>query len=111
MGGGGGRPTSPFADLQKADMTQGLWIGGEFLSASSDETIDVLNPYTEQIIGRVAAGTPADVERAVHAAEEGLQARRWMPTVERAVHLHKVARKLLGHGHGAQELVVPVRDL
>jgi succinate-semialdehyde dehydrogenase/glutarate-semialdehyde dehydrogenase len=59
-----------------------------FAAASSAETIDVLNPCTDQVIGR-PAGTPAHVERAVQAAEEGFQAWRWLPAMERAAHLHK----------------------
>jgi acyl-CoA reductase-like NAD-dependent aldehyde dehydrogenase len=75
-------------------MAHGLWIGGEFVAASSDESIDVLNPYTEEVIDQVAAGTPADVERAVQAAEEGFQAWRWIPAIERGDYLHEIARRL-----------------
>ncbi|MGD8623988.1 MAG: aldehyde dehydrogenase family protein [Anaerolineae bacterium] len=75
-------------------MSQGLWIGGEWLAASSDETIEVLNPYTEEGIGGVAAATPADVDRAVEAAGQAFGQWRWIPAVERAGLLHEVARKL-----------------
>ena len=34
------------------------------------ERIDVENPATEQIIGHVPSGTPADVDRAVAAAAD-----------------------------------------
>jgi betaine-aldehyde dehydrogenase len=75
-------------------MSQGLWIGGEWLAASSEETIEVLNPYTEEVIGHAAAGTPADVDRAVEAAGQAFNQWRWIPAVERADLLHEVARKL-----------------
>ncbi|MFN2225934.1 MAG: aldehyde dehydrogenase family protein, partial [Anaerolineae bacterium] len=75
-------------------MSQELWIGGEFVAPASDETIEVLNPYTEEVIGHAAAGTPADVDRAVQAAERAFAEWRWIPAVERADYLHEVARKL-----------------
>jgi YVTN family beta-propeller protein len=46
-------------------MHQSMWINGEFVTGSSNNTIEVLNPYTEQVIDSVPAGTPSDVERAV----------------------------------------------
>ncbi|MEJ2209518.1 MAG: aldehyde dehydrogenase family protein [Anaerolineae bacterium] len=75
-------------------MTEGLWIGGEFVAPASDATIEVLNPYTEDVIGHAAAGTPADVDRAVQAAERAFAQWRWIPAVERADFLHEIARKL-----------------
>jgi len=75
-------------------MSQALWINGEFVAASADETIEVINPYTEEVLDMVPAGTAADVERAVQAAQAAYQTWRWIPAVERADYLHEVARKL-----------------
>ncbi len=75
-------------------MTQQMWIGGEFVPSAADETIEVLNPYTEDVIGHVAAGTPADVDRAVEAAGQAFAQWRYVPAVERAELLHEVARRL-----------------
>ena len=75
-------------------MSQGLWIGGEFVAPASAGTFEVLNPYTEEVIGQVAAGTPADVDRAVEASVAAFAQWRWIPAVERADLLHEVARKL-----------------
>ncbi len=75
-------------------MTQKMWIGGQFVDGSSKDVIEVLNPYTEAVIDTVAAGTPADVERAVEAARVAFEEWRWIPAVERADYLHEVARKL-----------------
>jgi betaine-aldehyde dehydrogenase len=71
-----------------------MWINGEFSAGSSDGTIEVLNPYTEQVLDTVPAGTPADVERAVEAAQAAFAEWRWIPAVERADLLHEIARKL-----------------
>jgi acyl-CoA reductase-like NAD-dependent aldehyde dehydrogenase len=75
-------------------MTQAMWIGGEFVTGTADETIEVLNPYTEEVLDRVPAGTAADVGKAVEAARAAFSAWRWVPAVERAELLHEVARKL-----------------
>ncbi len=45
-----------------------IYIDGQWVASSGSERIDVENPATEQIIGHVPSGTPADVDRAVVAA-------------------------------------------
>ncbi|MEV0198049.1 aldehyde dehydrogenase family protein [Nonomuraea sp. NPDC050691] len=45
-----------------------LYIGGDWTASVSGEAIEVVNPATEEIIDRVPAGAPADVEAAVLAA-------------------------------------------
>ena len=44
-------------------MTRPMWINGEFVAGSASSSIEVLNPYTEELLDRVPAGTPQDVER------------------------------------------------
>jgi acyl-CoA reductase-like NAD-dependent aldehyde dehydrogenase len=75
-------------------VAQAMWINGEHVADSSDDIIEVLNPYAEQVLDTVPAGTPADVERAVQAAQAAFAEWRWIPAVERADLLHEVARKL-----------------
>ncbi|MFI7424329.1 aldehyde dehydrogenase family protein [Nonomuraea sp. NPDC049684] len=55
-----------------------LYIGGSWNASTSDESIEVANPATEEIIDRVPAGTPDDVEAAVSAAREAFPA--WSDT-------------------------------
>ncbi|TMR91527.1 aldehyde dehydrogenase family protein [Nonomuraea basaltis] len=45
-----------------------LYIGGSWTASASDEPIEVVNPATEEIIDRVPAGSPDDVESAAGAA-------------------------------------------
>jgi aldehyde dehydrogenase (NAD+) len=45
-----------------------IYIDGQWVASSGTEVIEVENPATEQIIGRVPSGTAADVDRAVTAA-------------------------------------------
>jgi betaine-aldehyde dehydrogenase len=75
-------------------MTQSLWINGQPVPATSGRTFEVLNPFTEQVLDSVPAGGPADVARAVTAAEAAFDVWRWIPAVERADLLHEIARRL-----------------
>ena len=45
-----------------------FYIDGQWSTAASRQTFDVVNPATEQVCGTVAAGSDADVDRAVAAA-------------------------------------------
>ncbi|QYC44004.1 3-succinoylsemialdehyde-pyridine dehydrogenase [Nonomuraea coxensis DSM 45129] len=47
-----------------------LYIGGSWTASASDESIEVVNPATEEVIDHVPAGSPDDVESAVAAARE-----------------------------------------
>ena len=44
-----------------------LFIGGEWVSPAGTGTIDVINPTTEEVVGRVPDATEADVDKAVAA--------------------------------------------
>src|SRR5438874_7501343 len=46
-----------------------MLIGGEAVDSESENTYDVRNPATGELVDSVPAGTAADVERAVRAAE------------------------------------------
>ncbi len=45
-----------------------FYINGEWVNSESNETIDVVNPANEEIIGQVTAGTKEDIGKAVSAA-------------------------------------------
>ncbi|MFI7135437.1 aldehyde dehydrogenase family protein [Nonomuraea sp. NPDC050153] len=47
-----------------------LYIGGSWTASASDGFIDVVNPATEEIVDRVPAGSPDDVEAAAGAARK-----------------------------------------
>ncbi|MFJ9246358.1 aldehyde dehydrogenase family protein [Streptomyces sp. NPDC101776] len=65
----------------------GMYIDGGWRPAASGEVIDVVNPVDEQVIGRVPAGTAADVDTAVRAARAALPGWAATPPAERAVRL------------------------
>ncbi|QSE86095.1 aldehyde dehydrogenase [Rhodococcus koreensis] len=54
-----------------------LFIGGEWVAPSGKETIEVISPWTEEVIASVPAGTPEDVDRAVAAARGALKSGPW----------------------------------
>jgi aldehyde dehydrogenase (NAD+) len=47
-----------------------FYTGGRWTAPDGTRTFDVVNPATEEVCGRVAAGSAADVDRAVAAARE-----------------------------------------
>ncbi|GHB73992.1 aldehyde dehydrogenase [Streptomyces viridiviolaceus] len=54
-----------------------LYIGGRWVSPATDETIDVVSPFTEQAVARVPAASRADVDQAVAAAREAFEHGPW----------------------------------
>jgi len=54
-----------------------LLIGGSWVPATGEHYIDVLNPATEQVIGRVKEPSVADVDRAVATAREAFDTGEW----------------------------------
>ena len=44
------------------------FIAGEWVSSSGGETFDDLDPFTGEVVGRIAAGTREDAKKAVDAS-------------------------------------------
>jgi aldehyde dehydrogenase (NAD+) len=55
-----------------------FYIGGEWVDPASDEVMNVENPATEAVCGRVASASAVDVDRAVNAARAAF--RTWSVT-------------------------------
>jgi aldehyde dehydrogenase (NAD+) len=69
------------------DAMRSNYIGGAWTSSASDSGIDVVNPATEEVIDRVPAGHPSDVDAAVSAARAAFPGWAATPVAERARHL------------------------
>jgi aldehyde dehydrogenase (NAD+) len=54
-----------------------LFIGGEWVDASSGKTFPVYNPATGDVLTEVAEAEAADVDAAVHAARRAFEAKEW----------------------------------
>ncbi|MGY1455813.1 aldehyde dehydrogenase family protein [Streptomyces sp. SS8] len=65
----------------------GMYIDGQWRPAAGTETIGVVDPATEEIIGTVPAGTAEDVDAAVAAARAALPGWAATPPAERAARL------------------------
>jgi 1-pyrroline dehydrogenase len=67
------------------------FIGGEWSSAASGETMEVINPATGAVIGEVPSCGAEDVDRAVEAAGKAFETWRDATPKERSELLHRLA--------------------
>lgn len=69
------------------------YINGEWVESNSNETIEVINPATEEVIGKVAKGNKADVDKAVEAADNVYLKFRHTSVKERQALLDKIVKE------------------
>ena len=81
-----------------------MLIGGRWAAPSSDATLEVCSPITEEVIGSVPVAAPADVDRAVAAARRAFDEGPWphLTVAERAAYLERVMAPL---SRGVEEAV------
>ena len=75
-------------------MTEHLefYIDGRWVPpAGQAKTLDVVNPATEQVVARISAGTPADIDRAVAAARRAFETYGRSSREERLALLERIA--------------------
>ncbi|SAK71514.1 betaine aldehyde dehydrogenase [Caballeronia calidae] len=63
---------------------QRLYIGGEYVDATSGETFDTLDPATGETLARVQQASQADIDRAVRSAREGQREWAAMTAMQRS---------------------------
>ena len=83
-----------------------LYIDGKWLSPTSQATSDIINPATEEILGRIPAASPDDVDAAVRAAvvaQPGWAAR---PVSERADAVRRIGDGLAARDEALLELLI-----
>ncbi|MEU5432014.1 aldehyde dehydrogenase family protein [Streptomyces sp. NPDC020719] len=68
-----------------------IYVDGAWIPSHGSRTIDVVDPTTEQPIGRVPDGTPKDVDAAVRAARRAFPDWSRTPAETRARYLREVA--------------------
>ncbi len=71
-----------------------LLINGEWVDGEAGTTIDVLNPYDNSLITKVAEAKEADVDKAVAAAKAALEVWKSYSASERGHFLLKLADKI-----------------
>ena len=73
------------------------YINNEWCGAKSGNTLDVENPFTEQVIARVPASDEPDVNNAVEAAREAFESWRKLTAGERRDYMRALAAKSREH--------------
>jgi acyl-CoA reductase-like NAD-dependent aldehyde dehydrogenase len=82
-----------------------MYIDGTWVEGRTTDGIEVTDPASEEVLGSVPRGGPADVDRAVAAARAAFDAWRWTPAGERAEALHEVVAKTAAHHDELLELL------
>jgi aldehyde dehydrogenase (NAD+) len=88
-------PAPEARDIVTLRERYGLFINGRFVAATGGDTFVSIDPATEQPLAKVARATPADVDKAVHAARRA-QRQSWgqLSGRERAKYLFRISRIL-----------------
>ena len=73
------------------------YINNEWCDAKSGNTLDVENPFTEQVLARVPASDEPDVNNAVEAAREAFESWRKLTAGERRDYMRALAAKSREH--------------
>jgi aldehyde dehydrogenase (NAD+) len=82
-----------------------LYIGGEWVDPAGSGMVDVLNPTTEEVIGRVPEGNADDADRAVRAAREAFDSWSQVSPHDRAAYCAAIAAQLDERGDELAALI------
>jgi acyl-CoA reductase-like NAD-dependent aldehyde dehydrogenase len=82
-----------------------MYINGRFTSGQAQETIQVINPATEEVLDEVPRGTAGDAAEAVKAAADAFGGWKRTPAWERAGMLHEAANKMQAHEEALTRLL------
>ena len=69
----------------------GQFIDGKWQQAEKKETYDVINPATEEVIGKASKASSVDVQKALKSAEKGLQVWKNTTPWKRSYIIRKIA--------------------
>ena len=72
----------------------GQFIDGKWQQSEKKETYDVINPATEEIIGKASKASPKDVEAALKSAAKGLEVWKKTPPWQRSYIIRRIADKM-----------------
>jgi len=68
------------------------YLGGEWRGASTESSsVDILNPFDNSLVGKVALAHQADLDKAIERAQEGFQKTRKLQSYERHEILSSIA--------------------
>ena len=69
----------------------GQFIDGKWQASEKKETYDVINPATEEIIGKASKASPAEVDKALKSAAKGFKIWKKFSPWDRAAIIRKIA--------------------
>jgi len=72
----------------------GQFINGKWQASSTNETYQVINPANEEILGNASKASPEDVDKALKAAEKGLEIWKKTPPWQRSYIIRRIADKM-----------------
>ena len=72
----------------------GQFIDGKWQQSSDNGTYEVINPATEEVIGKASKATPQDVDRALNSAKKGLEVWRKTAPWQRSYIIRRIADKM-----------------
>src|SRR3989442_11058126 len=78
--------------LETKVQSSGMYIDGEWVHSKTGEKIDVVNPTTECVIGRVPRANREEVKEALEAANDAQPKWEDTPPIKRASFLFKIAQ-------------------
>jgi len=70
-----------------------FYINGQWVAPNGKDTIEVIDPSTEEVCGVVPSGNKADVDAAVSAAREAFKTWSLTTAAERSEYIKKIAEK------------------
>jgi aldehyde dehydrogenase (NAD+) len=85
----------PDALQQAIGLGGHAYIGGEWVAASGDERLPVINPSNEELVTEIVAGTSADLDRAVAAARAAFPTFSTSPVADRLALLERIHALIL----------------
>ncbi|MFD1336860.1 aldehyde dehydrogenase [Oceanobacillus iheyensis] len=78
----------------KAITTYQMYINGEFVNASNNETLEVTNPATEEIVSTVPKASLEDTRRAIDGSAKAQKDWANLPSSERASYLFAISKEI-----------------
>ena len=84
-----------------------MLIDGALVASSSGATYPTINPATEEILGVAAAGTPADLDRAIGAARRAFDESSWSADVDLRVRcLRQLQQAMTAHADELRAMTI-----
>jgi aldehyde dehydrogenase (NAD+) len=93
-------------DIVEMRLIDKIYVDGEFVTPHGEELLDLHNPTTGQVIGRVRLGDVEDARRAIAAAKRALPEFSRASKVERIALLKRLHDAILPHSEALIETIV-----